>query len=257
MRPAFPAPDYYGSSAPSRRHQPTTGLPAGQLAADRGGGHRDGSHVHSRTVRRVRCPTMPLQHRHDYAAGLHRGLPAGDINRQGSSPHRRADVRCYPALIRQVGAGGRVLRGVLTLVPHVHLPVSLAGPRPSGSADPSRLRRGCLPPGPSVPTGQAAPSFSGPLRRAEGGVLSSPHGRERLVALDVPAPHLVGSGGHQLGLDVGGMAGHPPAFPAPGGELAAAGTWSRPSTGRSPRRGGWPRPGPGPCRRIARSRAPR
>ena len=29
---------------------------------------------------------MPLQHRHGYAAGLHRGLPAGEANRPRSSP---------------------------------------------------------------------------------------------------------------------------------------------------------------------------
>lgn len=46
MWPAFPASDYYGSSAPSRRHQPTMSLPASQHHAGRGGGHRDGSHVH-------------------------------------------------------------------------------------------------------------------------------------------------------------------------------------------------------------------
>jgi hypothetical protein len=30
---------------------------------------------------------MPLQHRHGYAAGIHHGLPTGDINRPKSSPH--------------------------------------------------------------------------------------------------------------------------------------------------------------------------
>lgn len=34
-------------------------------------------------VRRGRRPAMPLQHRHGYAADLHRGLPVGDIIRQG------------------------------------------------------------------------------------------------------------------------------------------------------------------------------
>ena len=46
MWSAFPTSDYYGSSAPPRRHQPTTGLPADQLAAGREGDRRDGSHVH-------------------------------------------------------------------------------------------------------------------------------------------------------------------------------------------------------------------
>src|SRR5665647_640078 len=43
------------------------------------------------------------------------------------------------------------LRSVRTLVPLVHLPVLLAGPGPSGSTDPSRRCRGCLPPSPASP----------------------------------------------------------------------------------------------------------
>jgi hypothetical protein len=97
MRPAFPASDYYGSSVPPRRHQPTTGLPADQLAAGREGDRRDGSHVHSRTLRRGRRPAMPLQHRHGYAAALRRGLPAGDITQPRSSPHDNV-VRVRAAL---------------------------------------------------------------------------------------------------------------------------------------------------------------
>jgi len=38
--------DYYESYARSRRHQPTTRLPARQHHADRWGGHQDRSHVH-------------------------------------------------------------------------------------------------------------------------------------------------------------------------------------------------------------------
>lgn len=50
---------------------------------------------------------MPLPHRHDYAAGFHRGLPAGDINRPKSSPSPTAKgARGNPAHIRQIGAGG-------------------------------------------------------------------------------------------------------------------------------------------------------
>lgn len=43
------------------------------------------------------------------------------------------------------------LRGVITLVPRVHLLLMLAGPRPSGSAGLSRRCRGCMPPSPASP----------------------------------------------------------------------------------------------------------
>jgi hypothetical protein len=36
---------------------------------------------------------MPLQHRHEYAAGFPRDLLAGDITRPGSSPHNLMRVR--------------------------------------------------------------------------------------------------------------------------------------------------------------------
>jgi hypothetical protein len=36
---------------------------------------------------------MPLPHRHDYAADLHRGLPTGDINQPRSSPTPQDRVR--------------------------------------------------------------------------------------------------------------------------------------------------------------------
>jgi len=139
MYTAFPCSDYYGSSAPLRRHQPATGLPR-----HAGRDQRSGSHVHSRTLQRGRCPAMPLQPRHGYAAVLHRDLPAGDIDRPMSSPTGLSGVRCNPARICQVGAGGLRLRGFQPLVPRVHLSVSLAGPTPSDSADASRRCQGCF-----------------------------------------------------------------------------------------------------------------
>jgi len=149
MWTAFPSSDYYDPSAPPRRHQPATGLPADQLAAGRGGGQRDGSHVHSRTVRRVRRPTMPLRLRHEYAAGFPRGLLAGDINRPRSSPHHDAGARRCPADPSGCSWWFALERRSYAGSPSLHLPVLLAGPGPSDGAGPSRLCQGCLPPSPT------------------------------------------------------------------------------------------------------------
>ena len=150
MWPAFPTSDYYGSSAPSRWHQPATDLPTFDPGRAAGRGRRDGSHVHSPTVRRGRRPAMPLQHRHGYAADLHRGLPVGDITRPRSSPHSRgvrvrAAMRPRSTRFEPLG----LLRSVQPLVPRVRLSVLLAGPGPSGSTGPSRRCQGCCPPSPS------------------------------------------------------------------------------------------------------------
>jgi hypothetical protein len=85
-----------------------------------------------------------------------------------------AGVRCSPTRVRQIW-GRYNSCGALALVPLVHLPVSLAGPGSSGSADPSRRCQGCSHP-PLRSQGQAALSFIGPLRRTGDGVLSSPSG---------------------------------------------------------------------------------
>jgi len=105
------------------------------------------------TDRRGMWPAMPLQLRHGYAADLHRDLPTGDINRPRSFPPRNEGMgtRRSPAQIHRVRAGGLFLRGVTTLVPCVHLLVSLAAPAPSGSPGASRRCRGCLPPSPASP----------------------------------------------------------------------------------------------------------
>ena len=162
MWPAFPTSDYYGSSAPPRRHQPTTDLPTGQLAAARVRDHRDGSHVHLPTVRRDRHPAMPLQHRRGYAADLHRGLPTGDITQPRSSPHRIGrGCALLPSPYPPDLSWWHLLRGFQPLVPHVCLSVLLAGPGPSGSAGPSRRCQGCFRPHPR-PGDQAALSFTRP-----------------------------------------------------------------------------------------------
>ena len=162
MWPAFPASDYYDGSAPSQAAQPTTGLTRHRPGRPAGGADPGWFPRSPHTGRRGRCPAIPLRPRHEYAADLPRGLPAGDFTRPGSRPPS-AGVHRTPAHIHQVGAGVS-LEGLYTLVPHVHLSVSLAGPGPSGSADPSRRCQGCSHPHRRLPD-QAAPSFTGLLRQ--------------------------------------------------------------------------------------------
>lgn len=176
MWPAFPTSDYYGSSAPPWQYRSATDLPLGRLMVGRDRDHQNGSHVHYKPARWWRCPAIPLRHRHIYAAVLRRGLPAGGTFRSEEFPALHAGARRNPAQIYQIRAGPMRLRGFMTLVPHVHLPISLAGPAPSGSPGTSRRCRGCCPPDRHVPVGPAAPSFIDLLRQVEGGDLSSPHG---------------------------------------------------------------------------------
>jgi len=94
------------------------------------------------------APSYALQHRHGYAAAIHRGLPVGDVTRPRSSPHNNDVMRVRAALQPRSARFELVglLRSVQSLVPHVHLSVLLAGPGPSGSTDPSRRCQGCCPP---------------------------------------------------------------------------------------------------------------
>ena len=95
---------------------------------------------------------MPLRLRHGYAAGIHRGLPIGDINRPRSSPHFvRVRTATQPISVR-FGAGGSLLRGVQTLIHSRYtFPSRSPDARSSDSADPPRLCQGCLPPSPVSP----------------------------------------------------------------------------------------------------------
>ncbi len=69
-------------------------------------------------VYQVRCPAIPLQLRCRYAAGLRGSLPVGDIRTNEGVRHGQAvTAHCNPAHIRQVGAGGSLLRG---FTPRVH-----------------------------------------------------------------------------------------------------------------------------------------
>ena len=106
---------------------------------------------------------MPLRLRHTYAAGIQCGLPTGDTNRPRSSPHQRGEgARRCPAQIRQVRAGGLLLRSVHTLV-HCRYTVLSCLPNPSHLTvleRPGVVRAACHPP--RRPPGQAALSFHRP-----------------------------------------------------------------------------------------------
>ena len=141
---------------------------------------------------------MPLQPRHTYAAGFRCGLPTGDITQSKSSPtqqqHRRcrAGARCNPAHIRQIRAGGFVLRGVQPLV---HFRYAF----PSRLPDPDHLAvlarpvvvRAAVHPHPR-PRGSGCPQLQ-PVRCDELMAVSFHHRKvqERLVALEIANPQLV------------------------------------------------------------------
>jgi hypothetical protein len=105
---------------------------------------------------------LPLRHRHGYAAALHHGLPTGKINPIQEFPPTWDGAHRDPAQIHRVRAGGG-LEGLYNAgSSRVHLPVSLAGPAPSGSTGTSRRCRGCSPPDPADSPNPATPSFNRP-----------------------------------------------------------------------------------------------
>jgi transposase len=79
------------------------------------------------------------------------------------------------------------VKGRQSLISRVHLPVSLTGPAPPGGADTSRRCQGCSHPPQRLP-GQAAPSFTRPLRRSGDEGLSPPLDFRRLVAHEMLSP---------------------------------------------------------------------
>jgi hypothetical protein len=172
MHAPFARSDYYGNSATARHHQPTACLPSTRGVGRAAPGRFPRSPPSGRRVSR---PAIPRQHRHAYAAVLRRDLPTGlNTPASESPPPAGGGVRCNPAQIRQVRAGGTVT-GRQTLVSRVQLPVSLAGPALSGSASTSRRCQGCSH---LVLCLQdpAALSFPSLLRQASGGALPSPPG---------------------------------------------------------------------------------
>src|SRR4051795_8637150 len=82
-------------------------------------------------------------------------------------------LRTAPGHIRQIAAG-RYLRDVITRVPRVLLPVTLAGPGPSGSAGPFRLCQGCSHPRPA-PSGAGCPQLHRPATTGSAVAVSHLH----------------------------------------------------------------------------------
>ena len=156
LRRLRPAPDRSAVGAPSPAHPPDTG---GQ------GKIRNGSRVHCGSLneggaRLCPCGIAASTPQPFLAASL-----AARAHHRGSSLPAKGQNRCapLPAQIRQVRAGA-ASRGCHTPVPHVLLSVTLAGPKPSGSAGPSRRCRGCSHPHRHHPA-QAAPSSTALLRQ--------------------------------------------------------------------------------------------
>ncbi len=143
---------------------------------------------------------MPLPLRHEYAAGIPRGLPTGDINRPKELPAFAGGCARQPSPYPPGWSWWRHLRGFLSLISHVHLLVLLAGPEPSGSVGSSRRCRGCCPPSPASP-GSGCPQLVPTCcdrRAAE--VFHLRTVRQRLVALHVRDPESVWSGREEVSL---------------------------------------------------------
>ena len=180
MYTAFPCSDYYGSSAPLRRHQPATGLPHPAGRDQRKWFPRSLSNPSTGSVPSYAPATSPRLRRSPSPwPPCWRHLPAQEF------PDRPdpSGVRCNPALICQVGAGGLCLRGFPPLVPRVHRRWFLAYTFPSRLPDPRHLTvlarpvvvraASTLADVPRVGLPSASVSL---LRQADGGGLSPPQG---------------------------------------------------------------------------------
>ena len=152
LRVLRPAPAASADDGPSR---PPIRRPAGE-----GPPGRFPRSPHDRSLREASSyapATSPrLRRRHSSWPPDRRHQPAQEFpDPNGSGAHG------CPAHIRQVRAGGSRLRSFQPLVSHVRLLISLAGPRPSDGAGPSRRCRGCCPPSPASP-GSGCPQLHPP-----------------------------------------------------------------------------------------------
>jgi hypothetical protein len=211
MRPALPAAEYCGGSATPGCRQPTADLPAAVLAARREGRHPDASHVHRVPVGRGGAQLFPGS----LATGTPQAFPVASSGTKavtlGVAAHHDP-LRC-PACAADRPTSARFepalpLAGVPPLV-HcaLHRPALLAGPGPSGSADPSRRCQGCSHPAWRLP-GRATLSFNRAAATAQRWVLSPHPVTQRLVAHPLSpwslAGRLRGRPGRPCGRLIGG-----------------------------------------------------
>ena len=131
---------------------------------------------------------MLLQLRYRYAAGFPGSLPAGDINpvRELGRSVIRPRAAARPRSTRFEPEGR--LRSFNARVPCVHLPISLAAPRLSGSASPSRRCQGCCPPAPASPGAGCPQLLSGRCDSQRAKALHLRTFQWRLVAHEVGHP---------------------------------------------------------------------
>jgi hypothetical protein len=80
--------DYYGASAPSRAFNRRRIYPANPDGFQAAGNDAGWFPCSLQTDRSAWHPALPRQHRHGYAADLHRGLPTGTPSRLRSRPTR-------------------------------------------------------------------------------------------------------------------------------------------------------------------------
>jgi hypothetical protein len=171
MWPAFPASDYYGASAPSRLFNRRRVYPTSPSGSQAVGAMRDGSRVHCEPIDQLGIQLLPRQPRPGYAADLHRGLPAGTPSRLRSRTSllflgaRALHPDPYPPDLSRCHA-----YGAFALVPLVCRLVSLAGPGPSGSTEPSRLCQRCFHPLRRLPDRTALSSYRAAATTRRGGL---------------------------------------------------------------------------------------
>jgi hypothetical protein len=175
MRPAFPTSDYYGPSAPPRRHQPTASLATPAAHQER----RDGDTGTVPTFTTLRstgsAPSSSPAASPRVRRRLPRGLTTDRITSASESPPAAiaGGVRCAPARIHQVRAGV-TLEGVQPLV-HSRCTFRLAERALDRLAVPVRLAFiGAAPTLTRAPGIGLPPASARLLRQPDVGALSSP-----------------------------------------------------------------------------------